>query len=213
VNVVIFGASGKSGLLVTKSLLEKGHHVTAYLRNPGKLGIRNDKLAIAEGALNDNAQIAAVIQGKDAVISLLGPSGSGNCDELITGVQFIVAAMQQHQVKRFIAISTASAVDPLDQFALSFWLAIHAIKLLQPHAWKYFVQTAELIRNSGLEWTLVRLGMLSDKENYNPPALGYVGAKQIKLFSLSRNVLADFLVAQLNDTTWIGKAPAISNQV
>ena len=211
-NVVLFGATGKSGLLVVEKLLSHGHRVTAYVRNPGKLCLQHKNLTVVQGALADEGKIAAVIQAQDAVISLLGPSGKGHCHDLTLGLQWIVAAMKQHGVRRFIAISTASATDPLDRFSFSFWLAIHAIKLLQPSAYNYFVQTANLIRNSGLDWTLVRLGMLTDKENSAPPALGYVGSKQIKLFSTSRNMLANFLVEQLNDTTWIQKAPAISNQ-
>ena len=211
-NVVLFGATGKSGLLVVRKALACGHHVTIYARNPAKLDMQNERLTVVAGSLTDEAKIGTVLQGQHAVISLLGPSGMSACDELTTGMQFIVAAMKKHGVRRLIAISTASAIDPLDKFSFSFWLAIHAVKLLQRSAYNYFTQTADLIRNAGLDWTLVRLGMLSDKENLAPPALGYVGAKQIKLFSTSRNMLADFLVAQLNDTSWLQKAPAISNQ-
>lgn len=210
-NVLLFGATGKSGLLVIEKLLLHDHHVTAYVRNPGKLRIEHQNLTVVQGNLTDQVRIGAVVLAQDAVISLLGPSGKGSCDELTIGLQLIVAAMKQHGVRRLIAISTASATDPLDGFSISFWLAIHAIKLLQPSAYNYFVQTAQLIRNSGLDWTLVRLGMLTDKENAAPPALGYVGSRQIRLFSTSRNVLANFLLAQLNDATWLQKAPAISN--
>ena len=210
--VVLFGATGKSGLLVISRALAMGHHVTAFVRNPGRLHIQHERLTVMQGNLTEKDKIKAVIQGQDAVISLLGPSGMGACEELTIGMQFIVAAMQMNRVQRLIAISTASAVDPLDGFSFSFWLATHAVKLLQRSAWNYVVQTADLLPNSGLDWTLVRLGMLSDKAVSTPPALGYVGSKQIRLFSQSRNTLADFLVEQLNDTTWIKKAPAISNQ-
>ena len=124
----------------------------------------------------------------------------------------IVAAMRTHQVPRLIAISTASVPDPADRFSFSFWLVVRAIKLLQRNAYDNFVRSADIIRSPGLDWTLVRLPMLSDKQATPPPALGYIGAPKIKLFSLSRHVLADFLVEQLQDTTWIRTAPAISNR-
>jgi NAD(P)H-binding len=103
-------------------------------------------------------------------------------------------------------------VDSADRFSFSFWLAIRAIKLLQRSAYDNLVHSAEVLQCSGLEWTLVRLPMLTDKETSPPPVAGYIGAPKIKLFSLSRNVLADFLVLQLQDDTRLRKAPAISNR-
>lgn len=67
-----------------------------------------------------------------------------------------------------------------------------------------------MIRSSDLDWTLVRVPMLTLKESASPPVAGHVGDPGIKMF-LSRNALADFLLAQLEGTTWMRRAPVLSN--
>jgi putative NADH-flavin reductase len=49
VKVVIFGATGKSGVLVTKRALEEGLHVTAYVRASSKLQLQHERLTVYEG--------------------------------------------------------------------------------------------------------------------------------------------------------------------
>jgi nucleoside-diphosphate-sugar epimerase len=210
--LVVFGATGKSGVLVVKQALADGHTVTVFARNPSKLQVGHPSLTVVRGELTDATGIANVVRERDAVISLLGPTGESSGDELAVGMRSIIAAMRTHKVKRLIATSTPSAADPADRFQLSFFLAVRVIKLLQRSAYVNLVQSAEAVRNSGLDWTLVRLPMLTDQESTPPPASGYVGSSGIKLFSLSRNVLSDFLISQLQGSVWIHKAPVISNR-
>lgn len=45
--VAILGATGPSGLQLVQEALERGHYVTALVRNPGKLGhIENPNLKV-----------------------------------------------------------------------------------------------------------------------------------------------------------------------
>jgi hypothetical protein len=53
--------------------------------------------------------------------------------------------------------------------------------------------------------------MLTDKPQKNPVTAGYIGRGTINLFSLNRSDLADFIVKQLEDQTFVHKAPALSN--
>ena len=72
--VTVFGASGKIGSLVVDDLLTGGHHVTAYVRDPGKLNISHPNLATVLGELSDPDRTRRAIRGAGAVISALGPS-------------------------------------------------------------------------------------------------------------------------------------------
>lgn len=209
--VTIFGATGAAGLLVTRTALDDGHEVTVYARNPGKLNLRHDRLTVVPGELADRAAIAKAIVGRDAVISVLGPTFKAVGHPVTDGTKAIIAAMQAHGVRRLIATSTPSSVDQQDRFALSFALAIRLIRLLQRSAYDDIVGAAIAIRASGLDWTLVRLPMLTSKPAASPPIIGHVGTAGVRLFSLSRQVLADFLVGQLADRSWIQQAPVLSN--
>jgi hypothetical protein len=119
--------------------------------------------------------------------------------------------MRSADVRRLIATATPSSRDPHDRFSLPFWLAVRMIKLGAGTAYEDLSAMGDVVRGSGLDWTLARLPMLTDVPAQKPAAAGYVGEPRIKLFSLSRSSLADFLVGQLTDTTWRSKAPALSN--
>lgn len=209
--ILIFGATGESGRLTTEKALAAGHDVTVYVRSPEKVTANNPHLSVVKGELHDVAAIATAIQGQDAVISLLGPSGKAQGMTYSTAMRAIVGVMRSTGVLRLIATATPSAGDPSDRFRLSFWLAIRLIKAMAGTAYADLSAMGQVIRSSGLDWTLVRLPWLTSKPNNGPAIAGYVGDKQIKLFFLSRDRLADFLIDQLTDPSWVRKAPAISN--
>jgi nucleoside-diphosphate-sugar epimerase len=208
--LLIFGATGPSGRILVQRALAAGHEVSVYARNPSKLGDLQGKVTIEPGELTDAAAIERAVLGKEAVISLLGPAGRSAGTPISDGMKLIVASMERHNVRRLIATATPSASDAQDQFRLSFWLAVKAVKGLAGTAYQDIVSTAATIRESKLDWTIARLPMLSNKQTTHPAA-GYVGDPKIRLFSLSRYALADFLLAQLTETTWLRKAPALSD--
>jgi nucleoside-diphosphate-sugar epimerase len=209
--VLIFGATGPAGQWLVRKALEAGHEVTAYVRSPGKLEPTQPRLLVIVGELTDAAAIQRAVEGQDAVISLLGPGGSSTGTPVADGMQRIVQAMQRAGVRRLIATATTSAPDAQDRFSLPFWLAMQMVKVLAGSAYDEILATAAAVRNSTLDWTLVRLPMLSDKPCNRPAVAAHVGHPAIKLFALSRERLAEFLVAQLSETRWMRQSPALSN--
>ena len=71
-NVIIFGATGGIGKWVVKHSLEKGYHVTAYVRNKQKMAIHNDKLAVIQGEIYDYDKLKSAMADQDAVIWCVG---------------------------------------------------------------------------------------------------------------------------------------------
>jgi putative NADH-flavin reductase len=57
-----------------KQALEAGHEVTAYVRDPAKLGVTHQRLRVTRGDVRDAAAVAQAVAGQDAVLSALGPS-------------------------------------------------------------------------------------------------------------------------------------------
>ncbi|KYG18971.1 hypothetical protein SE92_00765 [Bradyrhizobium sp. AT1] len=110
------------------------------------------------------------------------------------GMRNIVEAMQANGVMRLIATATPSASDPHDRFSLPFWLAIRMIKALAGTAYADITAEVDVIRTSQLDWTIVRLPWLTSKPNPRRAVAGYVGDPRIKLFFLSRQRLAEFVV-------------------
>jgi putative NADH-flavin reductase len=93
-NILVFGATGKTGHEVVRQSLSHGHHVNAYVRNPDKLMVNDPDLTLIKGELSDYEKIMQTLEGNDAVISTLGASSPFRYDQaLVDGMANIVRAM------------------------------------------------------------------------------------------------------------------------
>lgn len=70
--IIVFGASGGTGIEIVKQALEAGHLVTAFARNPAKLSIQHLNLTVFQGNVMEAAAVEKAVAGQDAVISALG---------------------------------------------------------------------------------------------------------------------------------------------
>src|SRR5258708_27273195 len=71
-NIVIFGANGPTGRLLTQQALEKGYTVTAFTRHPETFPIQGARLRVLSGDVYDLAAVEQAVAGQDAVLSALG---------------------------------------------------------------------------------------------------------------------------------------------
>jgi putative NADH-flavin reductase len=208
-NITVFGGTGKTGKLVVEQALAAGHQVTILVRNPAKVTIQNPHLRVVQGELQDTAKVLEAVKGADAVISALGPSTNKPVMEISKGMTNIVAAMRQKGVKRLIVTAGAGVRDPLDQPKLVDNFIVLALKTFNGNVYEDMRQVMEQVKASGLEWTIVRGPMLTDDPPTGKVRAGGVG-KDIGT-RLARADFATFLLQQVNDATWVHKAPAISN--
>jgi putative NADH-flavin reductase len=210
-NLTVFGGTGPTGLLLIDQALAGGHHVTAFARTPAKLP-NHPRLTAIEGQLDDREQVASAITGADAVISLLGPRKPYRAQDvpaLTEGLGAIVAAMKEYQVRRLIALSTPSSPDPADRKELVLDLSIKLGQRFWPVAYHAFVQMGEVVRGSGLDWTLVRVPFLTNgprTEKITVRMLGGKGGMRV-----SRANAAAFVLDQITDNSHLGRAPLISD--
>jgi putative NADH-flavin reductase len=70
--LIIFGATGSIGRQLVQQALQKGHLVTAFVRDPSKLTIQHANLKIAQGDVMDLVSVEQAIQGQDVVLCSLG---------------------------------------------------------------------------------------------------------------------------------------------
>jgi hypothetical protein len=209
--ITVFGGTGETGLLVIQKALIKGHNVTAFARTPSKIPFQNDNLIIVNGELAEMDKIEKAVKGADVVISTLGPTTKTKGLVIAEGLRSIIDSMEKNGVKRLIVTATPSYKDPNDKFQLGFALGIFMIRNFLKDSYQNIVEIGKQISSSNLEWTLVRLPLLVSKPAKGKLNIGYTGDGKVKLISLTREDLADFLLNQLDDKTYIRKAPAISN--
>lgn len=211
-NITIFGGTGATGQLLINKALQSGYTVTAFVRTPTKISVQHHNLKIVKGELTDIDKIDEAIKNAEAVISVLGPYPKTKGLVIADGVKNIIESMKKNGVKRLIAIATPSFKDKNDKFQFGFAYGVFMIKTILRHTYNNIVLTGKYISESDLDWTIVRLPMLSNKPATGKLNIGYTGEGKVDLFSLSREDLANFLIQQIDNKTYIKKAPIISNQ-
>jgi putative NADH-flavin reductase len=200
--ITVFGATGRMGHLLVRQALDAGHTVTAYARNPQRLQISHPNLSVLGGQLDNDEAILAAVQGADAVIEGVGAVSDGT--------RRIIAAMDNSSVRRLIAVSTCSVPDPRDLPDAKFRALVQFVKTAAPAPYQEVRRAAGIVRASALDWTLVRVARLSNKNATGQVKAGYYGHGVVGL-SITRADLAAFLLDQAANLTYLHQAPAISN--
>lgn len=208
--IAVFGATGDTGIRLVEQALAAGDHVVAYVRSPSKLNISHEHLKVIQGELTDEPLIESAVSGADAVISALGPRGDSKNKPITRGMQIIIAAMKKQGIRRLIITSTLSAKDPNDPLNFRTKALVNLVKVTMHDAYEEIVSVAETVRDSDLDWTIVRLIMLNNNPKSGKVKAGYVGKGEVGTW-ISRADLADFLLRQVQDTKYLRQAPAISN--
>jgi putative NADH-flavin reductase len=197
-NVVVFGATGGTGRRVVERALEEGHGVTAVARNPATLREVPPHLRVERGDVLDAGALGPALEGQDAVVSALGSRGRGPTTLYSEGTRNILRAMREHGVPRLVAVSAGAYVrDPADPFVVRFVVKpLLARALAAPY--RDMRRMEELIRASGLDWTLVRPARLTDgprRGRYRTAIEGSVPGG----WTISRADVADLIVTRLAD--------------
>jgi len=208
--VLIIGASKGIGLETTRQTLAAGYHVRALARSASAMTLSDPNIEKVRGDALKAADVEAALTGVDVVIQTLGV-GVGELFRpvhLFSGAtRVLIAAMRAKGVKRLICVTGFGAGDsrarisPLQRlpFQIVFGRA-YDDKSLQER----------LIKDSGLDWTIARPGVLTS----GPRTGRYMilpDASQWRNGIISRSDVADFLVRQIEDQTYIRQAPMLVN--
>ncbi|MBS1687325.1 MAG: NAD(P)-dependent oxidoreductase [Bacteroidetes bacterium] len=111
--LALIGASGFVGTQLLKEALHRGHTVTAIVRHPDKITIKDDNLTVKQGDVLNETATAALLTGHDAVISAYN-AGWSNPDiynDFIKGSQAIENAVVNSGVKRLLVVGGAGSLE------------------------------------------------------------------------------------------------------
>jgi len=204
--IVVFGASGKTGLHLIKQALDNQHEVIAYVRRDNAIGLEHKNLKIVVGNLSDVSKISETIKGSDACISALGGNSlRKHAIDFMNGISNIIKAMETNGVNRFIYLSSIGAGESRLYMSQPIRFLIVDLMLKIPLA--DHTKNEEAIKTSKLQWTIVRPGglndtPLSDKElSHGHEAIVLKGNP-----SISRANVASFMLAQLSHDTYLNKS-------
>jgi putative NADH-flavin reductase len=207
--ITIFGGTGKTGRRLVDEALAAGHHVTVLARTPAKLDLRHERLRIVEGDVLDPAAVATAIDGATAVLSVLGPTKNTPDDQVSRGTAHILDAMQKRAVRRIVISAGAGVGGDGDQPKLFDHLVSFALRLAARHVLEDMNRTVGAVRASDLDWTVVRVPMLTDDAAKGSVRVGRVGVDTGP--RIARADVARFMLQQLDDRTHLRASPVISN--
>ena len=220
--LTIVAATGGIGRHLVEQAVAGGHEVTAVARRPRALpdGVRAVAVDLAHP---DPQALAGAVRGADAVLSALGPRDP-RADAGITsrGTRAIVAAMRAEQARRIIIVSAAPVGtvpvpgqpkpprhDPGDGFFMRHLGARLARTMFGRH-YADLAVTEQILRDSGLDWTVSRPPKLTDK-----PLTGrYRTALNRNIrggFSVSRADVAHHMLALLNEPDTVNQIVGVAS--
>lgn len=206
--VTIFGATGRTGRPLVEQALARGYEVTAFARDPSRLGTSHERLTVVRGDVTDGSAVERAVSGRDAVVSALGHVKGSPKDVQTRGTENIVAAMKKHGVRRLVSLTGAGVRAEGDEPKFVDRAITFLLKRLQPAVLEDGVRHAEVIKRSGLEWVIVRGPRLTEGEKKGQYRVGLVGKNSGT--QVSRADLADFMLDQLTDDVHLGGMPVVS---
>ena len=206
--VVIFGATGRTGRHLVEGALGRGHEVTTLVRDPSGLAKDRARLRVVEGDVMNVAVVDGAVAGQDAVLIALG-HGKGRPKEVLAGgTRNIVDAMKEHGARRIVNLTGAGVRDAEDEPGIFDRVMVALLKRLQGDLLRDSERQAEIIKESGLEWVIVRGTVLTDGSRKGEYRVGPVGKNSGT--RVSRADIADFMLDQLEGDAHLGRMPAVS---
>ncbi len=206
--VLIIGATKGIGLACVKTTLAAGHQVRAFARSADKLGLIHENLETMRGDAVRAADIDKALAGMDAVIQTLSVPNRDLFRPVrlfSVSTRILVPAMDRHGTRRLIAVTGFGAGDSQS-----------AIRCPQRIGFRLFLGRAyddknvqeQIIKDSGLDWTIVRPGVL-----FSGPGSGRYKVlsqpRQWRNGIISRADVADFITKALSDPQHIRQAPVL----
>jgi putative NADH-flavin reductase len=161
--LTIFGATGATGKCLVTGALAAGHEVTAAVRDPGRMTIPpSARLHVVTANVMDPAAIGPVVAGADAVLSALGPHGTGPTTVSQDSVRGIIQAMDKTGVRRLVTISGAIVTDDGLGFFMRY-LVFPLVRIRLRNVCADMRAAEREVRASQLDWTIIRPPTLTNK--------------------------------------------------
>ncbi|ASZ12962.1 SDR family oxidoreductase [Chitinophaga pendula] len=210
-NTIIFGASGGTGRHLVTQALAQGHQVTAFVRNPATFDIRHPQLQVAQGDVLDFNSVATAVKGHDAVICALGRPANKTGQLRSAGTLNIIRAMQQDGIRRLICQTSLGYGDSKATLKRTPFIFRHIIVpyLLKKGFADHALQEQH-IRESKLDWTIVRPGNLTDTPFTGHYRHGFAANDPKVTVKVARADVADFMLKQLTSDHYLHQTPGIS---
>jgi len=206
--ILIVGAGGTTGRLVAEGAVARGHSVTALVPSAGVVGDLAARVAVRVGDVLDAGVASDAVDGVEAVVVTLADA-RGGASEAARATLNLIRSMQRYGVRRLVVLSSGNVAPPGQEGQPGFFA-----RLFDPGSRRKAL--AELrrieisVRQSELDWTLVRAGRLSDEPSGGRGLRAAPGYTLPDARPLGRADLAAFLLDELERPDNVQHAVAVA---
>lgn len=205
--ILIFGATGGTGRQLVAQALERRHSVTAFVRNPAKLTLRDPLLRVVQGDTQHPETIHAAMPAHEAVLSALGTRSLGPTTLLSAAAAEIVRAMQAHGVRRVLWESSLGIGETRGQLGpLYNWVLI---PLVLRHVFADKERQEQILRSSAVDWTIVQPGALTNGPRTGAYHAGPRACAERRFPRISRADVAHWMLEELSLRAYVRQTAAI----
>jgi putative NADH-flavin reductase len=214
--LTIFGATGGTGTCLAEQALAAGHDVTAVVRNQARLAVRPSepgadvRLRVITADPMDPAAIIQAVAGSDAVLTAIGPRGTGVTTVSQDSVRSIIAAMQKAGARRLLMVSGSIAADEGESPYLRYLIKPVARRTFLRHVCADMRAAEAEVEASDLDWTIMRPPGLTSK-----PASGHyrmrIDGGLPRCLTVTRADLAACMLSAIGEPATLRKHVAIAN--
>ncbi|WP_327110037.1 NAD(P)H-binding protein [Nocardia sp. NBC_01730] len=208
--LTIFGATGNTGTRLVRQALAAGHEVTAVVRGTHTMRDHSALRVITADVMNP-ADIVEALRGANAVLDTIGSRAKGPTSVCTDAALSITKAMETAGAQRLVLISNSAGVAGRgDDWFTRFVVKPLILHPLLRHGLADMAAAEQAVRDSALDWTIVRAPQLTD----NPAKGSYRTAiERNVLFGIriTRDDLATCLLDLASDEPAIRKHVNVAN--
>jgi len=207
-NITIIGASAGIGLEAVKRGLNRNHSITTLSRS--EIEDKNSINSILGDATNKE-DLKKAIQNADALVITLGTAKNMKTTTLFS--DFAVLIVEIHSENKIdVPVIFVTGFGAGESQNYVSWLVKMFLKYLLKDVYADKTKMEEIITQSDMKWTIVRPGRLLDKELTEKYRIENSLFKGINIGGINRADVADFLIKQAENQTYLKQYVAISEK-
>jgi putative NADH-flavin reductase len=206
--LLVIGASRGIGFNVLQQALQAGHEVTAVVRDPKRLPIRHERLKVVKGDILEKNVIEGAVNGQDAVCVTIGIKPTRKPVSVFSeGTKNVVEAMKKTSCKRLICVTGIGAGDSRNHGGFFYDKIIYRLLLKRIYEDKDRQET--IVRESGLDWVIVRPGFLTNGIHTGKYRI-LTELDGVKAGKISRADVADFILREVTEMRYRRQTPLLT---